>query len=486
MRPSFSVTLEPGLERGVPWGRDLYTFVTSAAGHMMRTLQKPRKNRPSKRQVNHRRFLHNMIQRKFADIEAANHRLASALYFKEQEKNVSAGTPEQSSSPSEGGCLHDPDKGSVHTDADGVSKSWSDVSVGSYETEISEKKQPDSGHLWKRHPKSRSTTFTSRKNNHSKGTQRQKKGSGNQKLSEFTFMSSPKGLDYYHGEELFRADYYENETLLQPTSSLPEDTQTTLNDSSFIQNMDISPSFSPELSPLSLDSCDFSIQMFTDISTCTQAQKSIADIAESQWTDIMDLFSVGSKDVAGCMDVEAYFESICACPGDTGADEDAFADQSGSFTDRIFSNRAEVEDPHCERGEYRYEYGYSCHGDQGLIINHFQSDQRSSQVLRQCQDAAETQFNNFTPSQGTDTVQNQVPTSISYLYNVSEPIHPQEESPCMLVNCENNLNFMSFEGVAQSFSAPLHNPEHHLIPTPPHEEDWLFTDILNDRKSLHC
>ena len=63
MRPSISVTLEPGLERGVPWGRDLYTFVTSAAGHMMRTLQKPRKNRPSKRQVNHRRFLHNMIQR---------------------------------------------------------------------------------------------------------------------------------------------------------------------------------------------------------------------------------------------------------------------------------------------------------------------------------------------------------------------------------------------------------------------------------------
>lgn len=63
MRPSISVTLEPGLERGVPWGRDLYTFVTSAAGHMMRTLQKPRKSRPSKRQVNHRRFLHNMIQR---------------------------------------------------------------------------------------------------------------------------------------------------------------------------------------------------------------------------------------------------------------------------------------------------------------------------------------------------------------------------------------------------------------------------------------
>ncbi len=63
MRPSSILTFEPGLESGVPWGRDLFTFVTSAAGHMMRTLQRPRKNKPSKRQVNHRRFLHNMIQR---------------------------------------------------------------------------------------------------------------------------------------------------------------------------------------------------------------------------------------------------------------------------------------------------------------------------------------------------------------------------------------------------------------------------------------
>ncbi|KAL6488579.1 hypothetical protein MHYP_G00023200 [Metynnis hypsauchen] len=80
MRPSSTMSFEPGLDRGVPWGRDLFTFVTSAAGHMMRTLQKPRKNKPSKRQVNHRRFLHNMIQRKFAEIEAANQQLASALF----------------------------------------------------------------------------------------------------------------------------------------------------------------------------------------------------------------------------------------------------------------------------------------------------------------------------------------------------------------------------------------------------------------------
>ncbi|XP_062847796.1 uncharacterized protein LOC134310192 [Trichomycterus rosablanca] len=84
MRPSNTV-FDPGLERGAPWGRDLFTFVTSAAGYMMRTLQKPRKNKPSKRQVNHRRFLHNMIQRKFAEIEAANQQLASALFTVESE-----------------------------------------------------------------------------------------------------------------------------------------------------------------------------------------------------------------------------------------------------------------------------------------------------------------------------------------------------------------------------------------------------------------
>ncbi|XP_057691274.1 uncharacterized protein LOC130915332 [Corythoichthys intestinalis] len=88
MQASVSVTLETVPDRAVPWGRDLYTFVTSAAGHMMRTLQKPRKNRPSKRQVNHRRFLHNMIQRKFADIEAANRRLESALYLKEAKSST--------------------------------------------------------------------------------------------------------------------------------------------------------------------------------------------------------------------------------------------------------------------------------------------------------------------------------------------------------------------------------------------------------------
>ncbi|KAJ8354874.1 hypothetical protein SKAU_G00224410 [Synaphobranchus kaupii] len=85
MRPSSSLIYEPGAERGIPRGRDLFTFVTSAASHMMRTLQRPRKSRPSKRQVNHRRFLHNMIQGKFAEIEAANRQLSTAIFSREGE-----------------------------------------------------------------------------------------------------------------------------------------------------------------------------------------------------------------------------------------------------------------------------------------------------------------------------------------------------------------------------------------------------------------
>lgn len=410
------------------------------------------------------------FNRKFADIEAANHRLASALYFKSEEKTLSSlqSQKPEAESCSEGSHPQDPEKCSVHTDTDGNSKSRTDISVGSHQTEVSEKKHPDSGHLWKRHPKSQPSTCTTRKNNQGKG--RKKTESGNHELVEFTSFSSPTGTDYY-GAEFFHTEFYNNESPLKSINNLSENTQTAPQNSSFIQfghNVDTSPPFSPELSPLSLDSCDFSIQMFTDISTCAQAQKSIADIAESPWTDIMDLFSVSNKDSGGCVDVDAYFESICACQGDegpeVGAEDLTFADQSDSFTERMCSDRSEVEDLHCERAEHRYEYLYSCHGDQGSTINH----------------AAETQFNSFSfkPPQCSDNAQNQLPASISCQYNVSHlQMYQQseEESLCVLAN------FTPFEGVAQSFSAPLHNPEHRPIPTPPHEDDWLFTDILKDR-----
>uniref|UniRef100_A0A8C0IRQ6 Uncharacterized protein n=1 Tax=Chelonoidis abingdonii TaxID=106734 RepID=A0A8C0IRQ6_CHEAB len=77
---------EPGENPGVALygrGRDLFTFITVASSHMMRTLQRPRKSRTGKRRVNHRRFLHNQISRQFADIEASMHRLASSILAQE-------------------------------------------------------------------------------------------------------------------------------------------------------------------------------------------------------------------------------------------------------------------------------------------------------------------------------------------------------------------------------------------------------------------
>ncbi|XP_062840407.1 uncharacterized protein C19orf85 homolog [Anolis carolinensis] len=64
-------------------GRDLCTFVSAAASHVMRTLQRPCRSKPSKRKVNHRRFLQNQICRSFSDIEAATHRLASSILSQE-------------------------------------------------------------------------------------------------------------------------------------------------------------------------------------------------------------------------------------------------------------------------------------------------------------------------------------------------------------------------------------------------------------------
>ncbi|XP_066568962.1 chromosome 16 C19orf85 homolog [Amia ocellicauda] len=82
MRPQCPLTPSPGVSscphRGGAGGRDLLTFVTSAGGHIARSLQRPPRAR-ERRRVNHRRFLHNLIHRKFAEIEAANRQLASAI-----------------------------------------------------------------------------------------------------------------------------------------------------------------------------------------------------------------------------------------------------------------------------------------------------------------------------------------------------------------------------------------------------------------------
>ncbi|XP_072281379.1 uncharacterized protein C19orf85 homolog [Pyxicephalus adspersus] len=82
--PQFAFNLYPRPEMGYyECGRDLFTFVTVASSHIMRTLQRPKKSRPTKRKVNHRRFLQNQICRKYAIIEAATHQLATSIFSQE-------------------------------------------------------------------------------------------------------------------------------------------------------------------------------------------------------------------------------------------------------------------------------------------------------------------------------------------------------------------------------------------------------------------
>lgn len=407
------------------------------------------------------------LNRKFADIEAANHRLASALSNNVKETNVlsqKSETLNQSVFPFEDTFLQDQDKCSRHTGTDDMNQPRSDVTVGSHETETRERKQPEVGHLWKRHPKSLHNMRNSRKTNQSK--ERQRKESQNHKLVGFTSLASQSAKD----------SCLRSEQAYPPVSAhfSQENSPTAHQDFTFLpfgHNMDTSSSFSPQLSPLSFDSCDFSMQMFEDVLT----QKNAADISESQWTDFIDVFSSSGKDLGGYMDVEAYLESSCVRQGEDGqegrVDDVGFSDESDSYS-KICCDGPEMEDMCTDTRNYRYEYGYICRGNQGLSINYTGQNKA-------------TQFNN---SSDTYITHNLLSTAINYL-NSSELQtyqHPDQDTSCMLTHCENKQNFTPFEGVAQSFSVPLHNPEDRLIPTPPHEDDWLFTDILKDRKSPTC
>lgn len=272
------------------------------------------------------------------------------------------------------------------------------------------------------------------------------------------------------------------------------------------QNLDLDhPSFSPELSPLSLDSCDFAIQMFTDVSACTQTKNNRVDIAESQQVDVMDLLEsdIDDWDLGGFMDAEAYFESIGEdCLGDAGrmgsnahADDITFLDQPGKLMEKMkvhSSNsncRTEVEHQDCGKGVYGHGHRYGCSEDQGSTIDNFVSDQRISQgvVVNESRKARETEATCLRLFQGVvDICPNQLSTSMSYNHDSNTCQCPQQETSFMLLNSGDNQNCTPFEGVAQSFSAAAQIPQHHPILTPPLEDDWLFTDILEDRMSPEC
>ncbi|KAM5132310.1 uncharacterized protein C19orf85 homolog [Mantella aurantiaca] len=111
----FALNLYPRPELGYyECGRDLFTFVTVASSHIMRTLQRPKKSRPTKRKVNHRRFLQNQICRKYAIIEAATHQLATSIFSQEAVVETSTNKNMNSTaSQSQSNTLTDTRKGRV-------------------------------------------------------------------------------------------------------------------------------------------------------------------------------------------------------------------------------------------------------------------------------------------------------------------------------------------------------------------------------------
>lgn len=393
------------------------------------------------------------LYRKFADIEASNQRLASALYLKEERKNTSSlpsqepGTLDQTHHP-----FQDTGVSSVHEAADGVSKSprvsKSNTSVDSHQGENGEKKQPEPLHLWKQ-----PLITTCNKKKQSKAEQKEE--NKRERLVEFLPIDCSMGYKHHSN----------NESLPQSSNILSGDSETTHQDSGFVHfdhTADMSPTFSPEPHQLSLDSCNFSMQTSTDISACTEARENVAEVSESQWTDIVDLFRVGNKNVEGFLDIEAYFESICACQSDN--DENGI--NAGHFlglTEKTCSNTSEDDNFQFVAAEDICEDASGC------------QETEVQRGLRQNEEAAETHFNTFRTSHCI--IQNQLPTAIHHQADVSTQHSSQGRSPCMLTN---NQTFTPFEGVAQSFTVPLHGVKHYTIPTPPHEDDWLFTYILED------
>lgn len=358
------------------------------------------------------------FNRKFADIEAANHRLASALYLKEEENNAAEDAVDAS--------LHAAGESSGHP-AEAAASTCSDALFNAGDHDPSVKKNSELG-------KSQTVACS----DDSKAAQKQEKETDELvELTSTSFQRRPRPAGHPHNGPP------------EPVRNIPGDSQVAQPDSDvieFLQDVHTDPAGSPDLGLLPPEPRDLSIQMFPGISTCAQGQKNIADMAESQWSEIMDLLGVGTD---GYAEVEAYLESMCACRGDAGPEVESagfgFTGASDSFTENAAKTVFEGGRAHGATCEYTREDG------------------------RGCQEPTQSQ-NEGSFQAGLGVVEQQLPAALSY------------QSCCMLGN---DPNFTPFEGVAQSFPVPLHYVKPRAIPTPPHEEDWPFTDILEDRTSVY-
>ncbi|CAL8340879.1 unnamed protein product [Gadus morhua 'NCC'] len=470
--------------------------------------------------------------RKFSNIEAANQRLASALLCTKEE-NTSPSfpgqkpvTPEPSVKPTTGDGLaekaNDP-MTNTSKDIEQASKLGSGSAYGSIEMEISKQRQPESRHFLVSLPKSQASTGTWRgkSQGHRAPNPALQNMIGNENQAKSTsFLNSPEHTEFNHqpGVSQTACDRYEKTTQRNRihrsevnvgTARLKETDNNNNNqdrhfksasDSDVIIHLDedldlsLSPSFSPDLSPLSLDSCDFSVQSMLDMSTCFQKNHK-EDTVENQWTDMMEVLQtevICRDDLEDCMNMEEFFENVCICQegsseleGDVCCDDITTSSMNhergtcmGHEIFQIQSNDncgSEAEHLKCIEGKYGYGGSDAFQSDLGLPFKNLTSDQRTSQNLPASR--SEIVFNETASDQDKDNQSNSI-FSIYLCNNSTLNTYScaQQESSCAFEAC-NNKTGTHFEGVAQSFSAHTET-QYHPILTPPFENDWLFTEIV--------
>lgn len=201
--------------------------------------------------------------RKFADIEASNQRLASALY-QTVEKNSSSQEPDTTDQFHKGA-------------ASGISMSKSATSK-SNDARV-EQKEASKTHK----PEELITVEPS-------VTTERGRGSHGDSGEDPTDEHPPRSSNAPSAQP-------------QPTNQDSVDCD---------HQMDVSSTFPPELHLLSLDYCNF-----PDI---LEKPELLGDKSESQWADIVDLFGIGSNSsnkMADFFDIEAYFKSICSSKSDS-------------------------------------------------------------------------------------------------------------------------------------------------------------------------
>ncbi|XDV39893.1 hypothetical protein PO909_009070 [Leuciscus waleckii] len=521
---------------------------------MMRTLQKPRKNKPSKRQVNHRRFLHNMIQRKFAEIEAANHKLASALFSTE--------TPPDHLTPSLSHIAKEP---STLNPQPKPSKKAIETFINAEKTEGLPEQQEDVCDLWTldglMETNVADKSFSQCKSFNSTGTNLRTEKNCNAAIKNNpghtiegnSFERQPPSTDLESFEESVSSwlgSIERTRTYSKPCLTKHSDMK------SFptgVEVSDLSPT-SPVISLLSLDSCDLEVQMLIDAEHSVQTQD--RTIIDSLQMDIMD-----DLELLDCYDnhedllIQNIDPKCKMAEWMVHSEEDLLETSTfqssldsdvenltgfGVGTSNLSQNGQEFEfdvlcnqEPHrrsfhhnqtnysmnlnnileghfgrvepCMRSNGK-EDGYSdtdLSALDGIVSSHHMfpalENQLDSQSKRIDHDIWEQQplkssHKNYS-SPETDQYLMMQDTDIRNIVQVENLNQTGSGLLCPIMCClegfcyhkgescfyskfRGNQNSHNFEGVARSFPAALHKIHPTPIPTPPLDDDWLFSNIV--------